>query len=830
MQVNHKVYKQYFRIKYEKSKYDDYSDEDDYYQKSKIKLYKEKDKKYKNNKTIDSFYGENNTKNLCNTTRQKSIWGSTAYNNNKNYYKNKNYTEKYSNNSYLLKKENKKMKIIKSILKCLIEFKKSRREVKAKYFDIWYDETFYYDTKCKYDNKYIDSFNSNKKNYENKIIKKYNKYDSFKINDNNKVQKSNYTTRRKSDKNEDYYAYSRINNKDNYYFTFNDIKYESLGSDYNNNNTKNNNFYSKPKKNNKKRISDDYYKSPYNTECGYRKLCRIKKNKSKGKIIFNERLLYILNKYLIEKKEKSQCFNKWLDYVDSLYFYNDKKELDYKENKLNYNNKYLDKYKNKYQIKKDNDKIELSSYKVEKYYKDYEDTPKRNDMDGIDDQEDDLYNNNEKDDYNIDKIDKFNYKNYLKISNNKKNRNEQNDIFKIKYKTMEVPKKIQTYSTYKYNNESEVNTNKCNEYDTTTVTKNPNDTEKKLIYTKTNKPKSFDLVDDKIIKEAKSNIFKHEEKIIKNFPEKTRIFHKKEIKIDLLPDNIKNKRLRTKHLSKEEKYIDFGEFISPSNDNNNFENNLFNKDINKNNNFKINNDNNQKLYININNNYNNKSQNYKIIYNINEEKEKEKQKEKEKEKEEKKKLLINLLNKYKSPNINLINSFKRWINLIVDYNYSENTDKDKYNKHINENNHYINNKDNSKKTDNNDNDNENENEDNKIVNIKKDTENDSEIPDNKNSNTVEDENYLYIRKKHKKTKKENQNTEHINKNKEIKEKDYFITDFKEPSLSDSIQQSLNNGKKKDLSLKNSSSINNKLSSTSENLNDNDNNIKIEIGD
>ena len=90
MQVNHKVYKQYFRIKYEKPKYDDYSDEDDYYRKSKKKLSKEKDKKYKY-KTIDSFYGENNMKNWCHTARQKSIWGSTAYNTNKNYGLNKTY-------------------------------------------------------------------------------------------------------------------------------------------------------------------------------------------------------------------------------------------------------------------------------------------------------------------------------------------------------------------------------------------------------------------------------------------------------------------------------------------------------------------------------------------------------------------------------------------------------------------------------------------------------------------------------------------------------------------------------------------------------------------
>ena len=82
-----------------------------------------------------------------------------------------------------------------------------------------------------------------------------------------------------------------------------------------------------------------------------------------------------MNKYLIEKKEVSQCFNKWLDVVDSVYVYNDEKLYKEEDNKAYYNNKDYNKYNNnKYQIKKNN---EIDSYKIEKYYNNYEEIPKK---------------------------------------------------------------------------------------------------------------------------------------------------------------------------------------------------------------------------------------------------------------------------------------------------------------------------------------------------------------------------------------------------------------------------------------------------------------------
>ena len=93
------------------------------------------------------------------------MWGSKTYNSRPskesiNKIKTKNKSLKTSDIFYSKKNNEKKQikhaKKLKRILKCLIEFKKSRREVEGKYFDIWYDKTYtYYTSKTpQYSKKY----------------------------------------------------------------------------------------------------------------------------------------------------------------------------------------------------------------------------------------------------------------------------------------------------------------------------------------------------------------------------------------------------------------------------------------------------------------------------------------------------------------------------------------------------------------------------------------------------------------------------------------------------------------------------------------------------
>ena len=82
-----------------------------------------------------------------NKINQKSIWGSKALNSQK-HINNKNNSINYSNiigNDIIIKEKNQnKFKQRNNIIKCLIEFNKSRKEVEGIYFNLWLDKTYYY--------------------------------------------------------------------------------------------------------------------------------------------------------------------------------------------------------------------------------------------------------------------------------------------------------------------------------------------------------------------------------------------------------------------------------------------------------------------------------------------------------------------------------------------------------------------------------------------------------------------------------------------------------------------------------------------------------------
>ena len=823
MNIANRMYRKYNIPKAQKQKYDDYSDEDDYYYEHKPKATsKEKKSKYRY-KTIESNYEDNNTKKWSITARQKTIWGSKANQTNKFSYKNRYYSEKYSETSFNSKIERKSMKKIRKILKCLIEFKKSRREIEGKYFDIWYDKTFNdYDSSYRDDYKKKKNYNSKKHKYESKEKKLYKKIDSFKKNENSKNKGKNNLKRKKSDKEEFFDNDTNSSNKDIYYLTFNDMKYH-----HNKNKSKNNLFvnndkeYSKSRKVNFKN-SNDYFSDEFGNE-KKSKFNHNSKSKGKKKKVFNKKLLFILNKYLIEKKEVSQCFNKWLDVVDSVYVYNDEKLYKEEDNKAYYNNKDYNKYNNnKYQIKKNN---EIDSYKIEKYYNNYEEIPKKaNSREKRAIKNNNLYVYNEKDEKT--KHIKVKLDNNLNnnLNNNNYNYNKYRsdiiDLNKINTRTSEGHKRIPTFNSNQLNNESELNTNKYNDYDTTTIT-NQFDTEEKITNSKNNKFKSLNVLDDKIFKDAKIQLLNKKDK-----PEKVTIIRRKEIKVELLPESCNGRVVRTRILNKENiKNNDFEEFIAPSSDKNlkininkdmsrinNYENKQKIIIINNNNNYKSNNQNinyknsnnknieqnhnynnindksnNQKIYI---NNDNDISNNQKNNYNNNEDKEKEFEK-------NRKKILTNLFNKSKYKNINLINCLYKWNRIAFDtYDYSDNTDR------------VLSSRNKTIKKDKN----------SEIFNLK--------------SNSIENENLSYIKSKHKKTQKEKHDTKNIIK--DIKEKDYFIMNFIEPSVSENDnnnnnnnnnQQSLGIENKKHISNKNISLNINKQSSTSENNDEND--IKVE---
>ena len=116
-----------------------------------------------------SFKDINNRRH--NKINQKIIWGSKALNSEKHIInKNKSISINYSNDIIIKdKNQNNKIKQRNNILKCLIGFNKSRKEVMGKYFDIWLDKRYYYYLTTE-DNKW-------------KIRKNYNNFDKPEKND-----------------------------------------------------------------------------------------------------------------------------------------------------------------------------------------------------------------------------------------------------------------------------------------------------------------------------------------------------------------------------------------------------------------------------------------------------------------------------------------------------------------------------------------------------------------------------------------------------------------------------------------------------------------------
>ena len=235
MQVNHKIFRGYKQTENDKDYYD-YYDDDKYYSKYYQKATNTNDKPKKDkHKKRESSSREDDFDKYSYTTKisHKSMWGSKTFVTKKsiesNRLKPKKSNKKLSDTTYYTnqdKKEKKHTKKLKRILKCLIQFNKSRRELYGKYFDIWYDKTFYY---------YDDVFNKNKnkksnnKKYESEREYNYNYNDYYDYNDYNdyydnkkydKKSKTKYNTniipkketQNKSSKTNYYLTYSNLNN------------------------------------------------------------------------------------------------------------------------------------------------------------------------------------------------------------------------------------------------------------------------------------------------------------------------------------------------------------------------------------------------------------------------------------------------------------------------------------------------------------------------------------------------------------------------------------------------------------------------------------------
>ena len=233
MQVNHKIYKDYKQTENDKDYYDYYND-DKYYSKyyQKATNTNEKSKKDKHKKR-ESSSKEDDFDKYSYTTKisHRSMWGSKTFVTKNSIESNRlkptKNIKKLSDTTYYKnqdKKEIKHTKKLKRILKCLIQFNKSRRELYGKYFDIWYDKTFYYyddvfnkNSNKKSDNKKYES--ENKYNYNDYYD--YNDYNDY--NDNKKYDKKSKNKfnpniipkreiKEKSSKTNYYLTYSNLNN------------------------------------------------------------------------------------------------------------------------------------------------------------------------------------------------------------------------------------------------------------------------------------------------------------------------------------------------------------------------------------------------------------------------------------------------------------------------------------------------------------------------------------------------------------------------------------------------------------------------------------------
>ena len=810
MQVNHKIYRGSKQTENDKDYYD-YYDDDKYYSKfyQKATTTNDKSKKDKHKKR-ESSSREDEFDRYSYTTKisQKSMWGSKTFVTKNSIessrLKPKKNSKKLSDTTYYKskdKKEIKHTKKLKRILKCLIQFNKSRRELYGKYFDIWYDKTFYYyddvfskSSNKQFNNKKYDSknqYNYNYKDYDDN--KKYNKKSKNKLNPNiipNKEKKE------KSSKSNYYITYSNLNN---YYQDNNSYKSQKKSkkknsdkdyyNDYYNTSSSNNkikyykeiNYSSKRKKKEKPSINDDrYYSDSYYEEYDKEKMSSNKKKNKK----FSKKLLYILNKYMIERKEKSQCFNKWIDFITSIYLYNGEgayNDLGGKSQHKSYNDRNsITNYDNyDYSARKNNDKFNQKD--TYRYYEDYEDTQ---------DKKDSLEDNTENHTYyyynqsNPNKNYSTNENNLL--SNDKKEIYAQENYdsyygdentdkyYNIKNKTIEDPNKVVTYATY--NKEPKITTNKYYKYEKKII-EDPIETEEKIININSNQLsnlKDFNDIDDQIVKEMEPNIIKNENgykvlEFTKSFPEQTVVSHKKETKIEVLGRNDNNNRSmknlnNNEYIIKGNEYFVLEEFDSPLRENNSLEiaNNKKNNQIN---NLKMNNYNHNTYNISNNINLDNNDYIVKESNNSIESKKSKKSKNKNSHNEKRKKLLTKLLKKNTFKYINLLNKFEKWID--VTYNSKQNTQKTDskiimINTNANE--------------DKNSNKNNNKIKTNEVSRI-----NNSKYTQNEFGaiNAYEDDNHLKMNKKYAITRNKNNNL----LNNKI-QNDYWKTDIKEPSFSD----------------------------------------------
>jgi len=857
MHVNHQIYRGYNQTENNK-KYYDYYDDDKYYSKyiqknthSNEKYKKDRHKKRESSSTQDDFDRYSYTTKVS----HKSMWGSKTYvsKNSKesnNRLKTKKTTKKLSDTTYYQnkdKKEIKHTKKLKRILKCLIQFNKSRRELYGKYFDIWYDKTFYYYDKDMYNKK----SNNNKYESENKYNYKYNDYDDYKNYDKNLKNKfdPNIVPKRekkeRSTKTNYYLTYSIINDydRDNGYYSQKKSKNKNVDNEYkeyySNSNTSNNKVKYKKEvsSSSKKKKDDKYYSDSYYEEYDRKKVSPYKKKSKK----FSRKLLYILNKYMIERKEKSQCFNKWIDFITSIYLYNGEgayNDLGGKSQTKSYNdktsitnndyeksNKDYDNYN--YSKKKNNDKYnQKDNYRIEKYYEDYEETPdKRDSIEENTENHTYIYNNQNKNYSTNEKNEIFmhenNYDKYYDNENNDK-------YYTVKDKTEEGPNKIVTYTSYR--KEPKVSKNKYYKYEKQII-EDPLETEERIINTKIKsnqlyKLEDFNAIDDKIIKEMKPSAIRNENgykvlEFTKTLPEKTVVSHKKETKIKVLGrNNANNKSMKelnnNEYIVKGTEFFNVEEFDSPLRENNSLVT-MKNKKSNQINNLKLNNYNSNTYNKSINSTSENIKSKIKESNNSFESKKSKKSKNsKNKHNDKKKKILTKLLKKDKYKYINLLNNFEKWIDFaFYNKNYIQNN-----NTRVSNNNKNINKKQN--------------NNNNKFKNIQININEDNQF-DNKQYleseynkiSAYEDDNPLKIGKKYPITR--NKNNHYLNNKMKT---DYWKTDIKEPSFSDNeykSQKSLNKVKnKKEIFIRNIFSNNRKeLIEDSDKKLPNENYIKIE---
>ena len=237
---------------------------------------------------------------------------------------------------------------------------------------------------------------------------------------------------------------------------------------------------------------------------------------------------------MIERKEKSQCFNKWIDFITSIYLYNGEgayNDLGGKNQYRTYNDKNIitnfDNYD--YSEWKNNDKSNQKD--TYRYYEDYDETPDKKDSLEDNTENHTYYYNNQNKNYSTNEnnlLSNDKREIYAHEENNDSYYGDENTdkYYTVKNKTYEDPQKVVTYTTY--NKEPKITSNKYYKYEKKII-EDPIETEEKIININSNqlsKLKDYNIIDDKIINEMKPNVIKNENgykvlEFTKSFPEKT---------------------------------------------------------------------------------------------------------------------------------------------------------------------------------------------------------------------------------------------------------------------------------------------------------------------